>query len=145
MSGQTYLTIKAVHFVGFFLWVGAMIALALTLRAKGAAEASARGAFAGMERVLARAMELGALVAIACGVLMIVKSPAVVSPMKQPYLHIKLTLVVGIIAMHGLVRASMARMGKGTGGPPPVAVPWLLLVAAAAIFYLAVVKPMYRA
>ena len=145
MSGQTYLTIKAVHFLGFTMWVGAMIALALALRARGAAEGAAKGAFEGLERVLARAMELGALLAIACGVLMIVKAPEGMSPMKQPYLHIKLTIVVVILAMHGLVRMSMGKMRKGTGGPPGVAVPWLLLLAAAAIFYLAVVKPMYRA
>lgn len=145
MSGHTYLTIKAVHFLGFFLWVGAMIALALALRAHAAAGAAAKEAFGRLEGTLARAMELGALLAIVAGVLMIAKSPAVVSPMKQPYLHIKLTLVVGILAMHGLVRMSMGRVRKGTGGGPGVAVPWLLLAIAAAIFYLAVVKPMYKA
>jgi len=145
MSGQTYLTIKAVHFLGFFLWVGAMLALALALRAHAAAGASAKEVFERLEGVYAKAMEFGALLAIACGVLMIVKSPAAVSPMKQPYLHIKLTLVVVILGMHGLVRMSMARVRKGTGGGPGVAVPWLILAAAAAIFYLAVVKPMYKA
>ena len=144
MSGQTYLTIKAVHFLGFFLWVGAMLALALALRAHAAAGSSAKEAFERLEGVYAKAMELGALLAIACGILMIVKSPAVVSPMKQPYLHIKLTLVLVILGIHGLVRVSMGRVRKGTGGGPGVAVPWLLLAVAAAIFYLAVVKPMVK-
>ena len=145
MSGQTYLTIKAVHFLGFFLWVGGMVALALTLRAHAAAAEAAKAAFEGLERTLARGMEWGALLAITCGVIMIAKSPGPVSPMKQPYLHIKLTLVVVILALHGFTRMKMAKVSKGTGGPPPSAVPVLLLVIAAAIFYLAVVKPMYRA
>ena len=145
MSGQTYLTIKAVHFLGFFLWVGAMIALALAVRAHAAAGDAAREAFERLENAYARAMEIGALLTIACGVTMIVKTPAVVSPMKQPYLHIKLTLVVVILAMHGLVRVSMKRVRKGTGGGPGAAVPWLLLAVTAAIFYLALVKPMYKA
>ena len=145
MSHQTYLTIKAAHLLGFTLWVGGMIALALALRAHAAAGTAAKEAFERLERTLARAMEWGALLAIACGVLMIVKSPAVVSPMKQPYLHIKLTLVVVILAMHGLVRVSMGRMRKGTGGPPGVIIPWLVVALAAGIYYLAVVKPMYKA
>lgn len=144
MSAQTYLLIKAVHFLGFFLWVGALTALAMTLRAHASAGEAAKAAFDQLERAFAKAMELGALLAITCGVIMIVKTPAQMSPMKQPYLHIKLTLVVVILALHGLTRARMGKMRTGGGAPPPAFVSWLLLALAAAIFVLAVVKPMYR-
>jgi uncharacterized membrane protein len=144
MSGQTYLWIKAVHFLGFFLWLGSMSALAVVLRAHAGAAEAARSAFEGLERTIARTMEWGALLSITCGVIMIAKSPGPVSPMKQPYLHIKLTLVVVILALHGLVRMKMGKLRKDPATGVPAIIPWLIVALAAAIFALAVVKPMYR-
>jgi uncharacterized membrane protein len=120
-----------------------MFTLTLVLQAHARA-GSARDAFVSAERAIGRAMELGALLTIVCGVLMILRSPAAISPLKQPYVHIKLTLVVVLIALHGVVRAKMARLGRGQGSPPAAWVSGAILVVAVAIIWLAVVKPMLR-
>ncbi len=141
-----YNSIKAIHILGFLLWVGSMFALSVALRHHERAGAD-RSAIVGLERAIGRAMELGALLAIAAGVYMILTKASVfgaVSPMKQPYLHIKLTLVVALIAMHGVVRAKMARLGRGQGSAPGAWLSSAILVLAVAAIWLAVVKPMLR-
>ncbi|HWM87720.1 MAG TPA: CopD family protein [Kofleriaceae bacterium] len=143
MSPQAYVWVKAIHQFGFLLWVGSMFALTLVLSAHARA-AGARDAFVVAERAIGRAMELGALLTIAGGIAMIFGSSAVISPMKQPYVHIKLTLVVVLIAMHGVVRSKMARLGRGQGTAPPAWVSAVILILAMAIIWLAVVKPMLR-
>jgi uncharacterized membrane protein len=138
-----YNSIKAIHILGFLLWVGSMFALSVALRYHERAGAD-RDAIMGLERAIGRAMELGALLAIAAGVYMILTKVGPVSPMKQPYLHIKLTLVVVLIAMHGVVRAKMARLGRGQGSAPGAWLGSAILVLAVAAIWLAVVKPMLR-
>jgi uncharacterized membrane protein len=145
MSPQAYLWVKAIHQLGFVLWVGSMFALTLLLSAHARAAGPARDALVAAERSVGRAMEVGSLLAIACGVLMIVGSQAAVNPIRQPYVHIKLTLAVVLIALHGLVRSRMARLGRGQGGALPGWVSGAILIIAAAMIWLAVVKPMLRA
>ena len=114
-----YRSVKAIHVLGFLLWVGSMFALAMVLAAHQRAASGARDALVAAEKSIGRAMELGALLAILCGVVMIFTSAAPVSPLRQPYLHIKLTLVVVLIVMHGMVRAKMARLGAAKDRLPP--------------------------
>lgn len=144
MSPQAYLWVKAVHQLGFVLWIGSMFALTLVLSAHARAAGAARDAFVATERSIGRAMEMGALLAIAGGVIMILGSHAPVSPLKQPYLHIKLTLAAVLVVMHGVVRGKMGRIGRGQGGPVPGWVSGAILLIAAAMIWLAVVKPMLR-
>jgi protoporphyrinogen IX oxidase len=144
MSAEAYLWVKTVHQFGFVLWVGSMFTLTLVLSAHARATGPARDAFAAAERSIGRAMEVGALLAIACGVIMIVRPVAGVSAIKQGWMHIKLTLAVLLIATHGLVRARMARLGRGEGGALPGWVSGAILVIALAMMGLAVVKPMLR-
>jgi uncharacterized membrane protein len=144
MSDEAYLWVKAVHQFGFVLWVGSMFALTLVLSAHARAAGPARDAFAAAERSIGRAMELGALLVIACGVLMIVRPHPGVSLMKQSWIHLKLTLAVVLIVMHGLVRARMARLGRGEGKGLPAWVSGAILLIALAMIWLAVVKPMLR-
>jgi uncharacterized membrane protein len=144
MSPQAYTWVKAFHQFGFLLWVGSMFALTLVMSAHARAAASARDPFVAAEGAIGRAMELGALFTILAGVAMIVWTPAVISPLRQPYVHIKLTLAVVLIATHGLVRARMARLGRGQGGALPGWVSGAILLIAASMIWLAVVKPMLR-
>lgn len=138
-----YRSIKAIHILGFLLWVGSMFALSVALRYHERAGAD-RNAIIGLEHAVGRAMELGALLTIACGVYMLLRSPTVVSPLKQPYVHIKLTLVVVLIGMHGVVRAKMARLGRGQGSAPGAWLGSAILILAVAAIWLAIVKPMLR-
>jgi uncharacterized membrane protein len=144
MSPQAYIWVKAFHQFGFLLWVGSMFALTLVMSAHARAAATAREPFIAAERSIGRAMELGALFTIAAGVAMIVWSPAAISPLRQPYVHIKLTLAVVLIALHGVVRARMARLGRGEGGALPAVVSGAILLIAASMIWLAVVKPLLR-
>ncbi len=144
MSPQAYLWVKAIHQFGFMLWVGSMFALTLILRTHASAAGSARDAFNAAERAIGRAMELGALLSIAGGVAMIVWTIAPISPLKQPYVHIKLTLVFVLIVLHGIVRGKMARLGRGEGSAPSGLISGLILIIGVSIIWLAVVKPMLR-
>jgi uncharacterized membrane protein len=144
MSPQAYLWVKAIHQFGFLLWVGSMFALTLVLRTHASAAGSARDAFTAAERAIGRAMELGALLTIAGGVAMIVGSHAAMSPLRQPYVHIKLTLVAVLIVLHGIVRGKMARLGRGQGSAPSGLISGLILIIGLSIIWLAVVKPMLR-
>ena len=63
--------------------------------------------------------------------------------LQQPWMHIKLTFAVGLIAVHGIVRMRAKKLA--TGGPAPkmgaaVAVASL----AVAIIVVVVLKPMAR-
>jgi protoporphyrinogen IX oxidase len=143
MSAQTYLWIKAIHVFGFVLWIGSMVGLAVLLGAHRRAEATARAALAGAGRGVAMVMDLGATLAIAAGVAMVV-SPIGLSPFKQPYFHIKLTVVAVLLVAHVLLRIQVGRARRGReGGPPGWLMPAVLILSAATI-WLAVVKPMLR-
>ena len=144
MSPQAYLWVKAIHQFGFLLWVGSMFALTLILRTHASAGGQARDAFAAAERAIGRAMELGALLTIAGGVAMILGSYKPINPIRQPYVHIKLTLVFVLIVLHGIVRGKMARLGRGQGSAPSGLISGLILVIGLSIIWLAVVKPMLR-
>ncbi len=144
MSPQAYLWVKAIHQFGFLLWVGSMFALTLILRTHASAAGSSRDAFAAAERALGRAMELGALLTIAAGVAMIVGSDKAINPIRQPYVHIKLTLVAVLVVLHGIVRGKMARLGRGQGSAPSGLVSGLILLVGVSVIWLAVVKPMLR-
>jgi protoporphyrinogen IX oxidase len=141
--GLLYLSIKSIHVLGFILWVGSLLGLTLVLQAHQRASGPHEGLI-GAERSIARAMELGAMLTIVCGALMILFSPAAVSPIRQPYVHMKLTLVVVIIALHGLVRAKMAKLGRGEGKAPPSWVNGLILLVAIGAIALAILKPLLR-
>lgn len=140
MNDRVYQWILALHVLGFITWIGTMFATSVVLRLHGRAAEAARTGFAEVEKALARWMERGALVAIACGVILLVGAPGP-SMIKQPFMHIKLTLVVVLIGLHGLVRAKMARLGRGKGKPPFAALPPLILIVAGAIAAVIIVKP----
>ena len=142
MSAQTYLWIKAAHVFGFVLWIGSMVALSLLGAATRRAEGGARSALADAARPVGMAMDIGATLAIAAGVVMILGSLDPVPPLKRPYFHIKLTLAVVLIGLHGLLRVSGGRARRGAGAGPPG---WILPVAvllALGVIWLAVTRPM---
>jgi uncharacterized membrane protein len=142
MSPESYLWIKAAHLFGLLVWLGSMLGLTQVLSAYRLAEGPGRASLGGVGRRLGLLMDLGATLSIACGVLLIVGSPA--APLKQPYLHIKLTVVAVLVVGHALIRVQSvkARRGRDAGAPGWAAAAVLLL--ALAIVWLAVVKPLAR-
>lgn len=143
MAGESYLWIKAIHVFGFILWTGSLLALANMLR--GNAEASEAG-FADLVRIERRAamvMDMGAMLAIASGLAMILQTRNAGDAwvMKHGWMHIKLTLVVAVLAGHGYVRVKVGKARRGDRGGIGAAVPMILGLLVLAIAIVAVARP----
>ena len=133
---RTLQAVLALHVVGFALWVGGLVAACRLLRVgRREADAGARARLAGAARKVALVPDLGATLAIACGAWMLVKLEA----WREPWMHIKLTLVAVTVGLHGLCRVKAWRAARGEGGLPAFVLP-LLAVVAAGIVALAVFK-----
>jgi protoporphyrinogen IX oxidase len=96
-----YLWLKAVHLIGVISWMAGLLYL-LRLFVYHAQETSPEvmERLQVMERRLLRAITTPAMVvAVGCGAAMLVENPAL---LRQPYMHVKLALVAGMLLMHGL-------------------------------------------
>ena len=143
MSHQTYLWIKLVHFVGFIIWLSSIFGLANMLREKVGGSGEARDLLVRLARNAGRAMDAGATLAIVAGVILLIKSPAPIKPIEQPYFHVKLTLVVLLLALHGFLRMRAGKLAKGESKPlgsAPLGLVTLLLLGIVAIV---LIGPLY--
>lgn len=143
MSHQTYLWIKLVHFVGFIVWLSSIFGLANMLRERTGGSAEARDLLVRLARNAGRAMDAGATLAIVAGVIMLVESPAPVRPLEQPYFHVKLTLAVLLVALHGFLRMRAGKLARGEDrplGPAPLAIATLLALG---IVGIVLIGPLY--
>lgn len=123
------------HLIGVFIWLGTMFAVYWLLRIHANAPKDVLDKLTLMERSLAMTMDLGATLAIGCGLTM-----ALVHAGDHPtttlfgapgagWFHIKLTVVVlGILSVHGLVRARVGKFSRGVIKPVP-SWPWNVLLA----------------
>lgn len=143
MSHETYLWIKLVHFIGFMIWVGSIFALVHMLREPTEGSGDARRLLAILARRAGRAMDIGAALAIAAGVILLVKMPAEVRPLQQPYFHIKLTLVAGLVVLHGFVRMKAGKLAQGETRPVAAALLAATVVLAIGILGIVLVGPYY--
>jgi uncharacterized membrane protein len=146
MEPGTYSWLLTAHLIGVILWLGCMIAVYWLLRIHSHTPKDARDQLTLMERSLAMVMDLGATAAIIAGVAMAVSSGGargthpVSSLFAAPHagwFHIKLTVVVlGILSVHGLVRARVGKFSRGEVKPVP-AWPWnVLLISIVAVIIL---------
>jgi putative membrane protein len=127
-----------VHVIGFTFWVGGLFVLSLFMSAAGEEPMARRiGAIA---RRVAVVTDAAAGLTIAAGIGLLSTRAWVLA---QPWMHIKLTFLVGLLAVHGIVRVRAKKLANG--GPPPSAAA-SIAVAALAIAIIAVVllKPMAR-
>jgi uncharacterized membrane protein len=142
MSHETYLWIKLVHFLGFIVWVGSIFGLVHMLREPTTSE-DQRDLLARLARKAGRAMDIGAALAIAAGVILLVKSPAPIRPIEQPYFHVKLALAVALVGLHGFLRmraGKLARADTRRLGRAPLAVAALLALG---ILGVVLIGPVY--
>jgi putative membrane protein len=102
-----------VHVLGFFLWVGGLLATSMSLtRHTQETESAARDALARLERIFLRGLaDPGALLTIVAGVGLISTNSHYF--LHAPWLHIKLTLVLFLIGLHGLVAVRTKRFAAG--------------------------------
>jgi putative membrane protein len=133
------------HFIGLFVWLGGMFALYWMMRFHAHAPESAHDKLVLSERSLALMMDLGSALAIGCGLaLALVPTPSAFA--QGGWLHAKLTVVVlGLLSVHGMLRARVKRLSQGTRTAVPGWQWSLLLGSIAAIVLLAVKGPVWLA
>ncbi len=127
----------AAHVLGVFLWIGGLMSIYWIQRLHADSPKNVRDRLTAMERSLALTTDIAAAVAIGCGVAMIVYPHNMLSLPHMGWLHAKLAVVVlGILPMHGMMRARVKKFSRG-GNPSVPQWQWsLLLIALAAIVIL---------
>jgi uncharacterized membrane protein len=138
MSAGTVAWLLAGHLIGVILWIGGLIAVYWLLRIHAHAPKDMHEKLTLMERSLALMMDLAAGLAIGCGIAMIFShKPNLLAAPKSGWFHIKLAVVVlGVLPVHGMIRASIRKFGEGKIGPVPNWQWSLLLAAVVAILIL---------
>ena len=135
MWDQTYWWLKASHLLGMTVWVGGMFAVYWLLRVHAQMPRESSEKLTLMERSLAMMMDLGAALAIGCGLVMAIKGfpghPT--SWFKQgKWLHVKLAIVIlTVLPVHGMLRARIKQFGQGKISDVP-GWQWSLLLAGVA-------------
>ena len=102
-----------VHVFGLVFWVGGLLVTSMALtRHTQEASGEAREALARLERIYLRGLaDIGALLTILAGVsLILTNSPYY---LRAPWLHIKLTFVLLLIGLHGVVAMRSKRFAAG--------------------------------
>ena len=146
MSNVTYEWLLAAHLIGVFVWIGGLFAVYWLLRIHSHAPKDALDRLTLMERSMAMTMDMGATLAIVCGLVMALSSGYdhpegnLFAHAGAGWFHIKLTVVVlGILSVHGLVRARVGKFSRGVIKPVP-AWPWTLLLASIVVIVIMVVR-----
>jgi uncharacterized membrane protein len=143
MSLETYLWVKAAHMFGIFMWVGTLFGVYQTMFAHGRADEAGRKTLIDLERKLAVAMDVGGTIAIGTGLTLLLWLEP--SPLKQPWMHIKLTVVVlGMLGAHIYGRIKVRKLRSGATDTPPPWVFGLLNLALIVIIIMAVVRPLAK-
>jgi uncharacterized membrane protein len=115
MSLETLLWLRAGHFIGLFVWVGGMFAVYWMLRFHVHAPKAVHEKLVLAERSLALMMDLGSALAIGCGLGMAFgMTPNAFARPGGGWFHIKITVVVvGLLSVHGMLRARIKKFGQG--------------------------------
>ncbi|HEY4177643.1 MAG TPA: CopD family protein [Kofleriaceae bacterium] len=143
-----YEWLKTGHLIGVLLWIGSMFTVYWLLRFHTQAPKDASDKLTLMERSMALTMDLGATLAIGCGIAMAVShggthptSNLFAAP-GAAWFHIKLTLVVVcILSVHGMLRARVAKFSRGETPAVPQWMWSLLLVGIVGIVIMVIRGP----
>ncbi|MCX5745440.1 MAG: CopD family protein [Proteobacteria bacterium] len=110
-----YEWLKVAHLISLFLWIGGLFAIYWILRLHVHAPATVHEKLTLMERSIAMATDLACTAAIIAGVgLIFAQTPNLFARPGNGWLHIKLTVVLlGLLPMHGMLRAKIKRFGQG--------------------------------
>ena len=144
-----YLWLLTGHLIGVFLWVGGLFSTYWLVRLHSQAPKDVHEKLTLMERSLALAMDLAATLAIVCGVWMAVShggthpTTSLFTAPGAGWFHIKLAIVVlGILPVHGIIRARIAKLSRGQTTTIPQWLWSVLLVAIVAIVILVIRGPL---
>ncbi|MCW2245068.1 putative membrane protein [Azospirillum fermentarium] len=139
-----YLWIKALHVISVIAWMAGMLYLPrlYVYHASAAPGSEASETFKVMERRLLKAITTPAMIAsLIFGIAMLVMTP---EWLKQGWLHAKLTCVLGLLAVHGLLARSRREFAEDRNTRSPRyyrvvnEVPTVLMIA---IVIFVIVKP----
>lgn len=132
MSPETYAWVKSGHLIGVILWMGGLFTVYWLLRMHANVAKEMHEKFTLMERSLALMMDLAATLAVGCGIAMIFgQTPNFLAQPHHGWFHIKLTVVVlGVLSVHGMIRARVGKFGRGQVAPVP---PWIWTVLLASV------------
>lgn len=142
MGLETYLWLKAAHTLAFITWLGSMVGAIHILFAH--AEERANGqAFHNLEKRVGIAMDVGATITIAVGLVLLFLAPGApgVYLKGNGYFHAKLLAVVILIGMHVMTRMKIKQMRTDDSATLPRWVFVITEVALIATVVLIVVKP----
>ncbi len=137
MSPRTFQLLLAFHVFGVVLWISGLVTLTFLLTAvKNETDAGARARLAQFARKVARLPDIGVTIAMAFGIYSLIK----LELYKQPYMHIKLTLVLFLLGLHGLLQAKTKRIAQGAEPSLPGFVRPALVVLALGIIVIVFLK-----
>lgn len=125
-----------VHLIGIAFWVGGLFTVALLLASSGDDPAT-RAQVGAIARRVAIGVDAAAGIAIVGGIMLLVSRSW---DLHQPWMHMKLTFVLGLLAVHGIVRVRAKRLAGGSKAPG-LAAPIGIAVLAVAIIALVVFRP----
>ncbi|MDB4960261.1 MAG: hypothetical protein JWP01_260 [Myxococcales bacterium] len=126
MNEDVQLWLRAGHVISLFLWIGGLFSVYWLLRLHQHAPKDSHEKLTLMERSIALSMDLAAAGAIITGLVMALTKGGthpttnLFAAPGAGWFHIKLTLVVlGVLSVHGMLRARIKRFGKGDFKPVP--------------------------
>lgn len=132
MNVDLYTWLKVGHVLGIILWIAGLSTVFWMMRIHTHTPDSVSDKLILMERSVALAMDLAAALAIGTGIaLALVQTPNLFTRPGAGWFHIKLTLVVlGILSMHGMIRARVAKFSRGEKPSVPL---WMWSVISIAL------------
>ena len=141
---MTHQWLLAAHLLGVILWLGGLFSVYWLLRMHVHAPKDAHDKLVLMERSIALSMDIAAAVAIGCGIAIAVYPHNLFAAKPTGWLHIKLTAVVlGILPVHGMVRARIKKFSQGQIKSVPQWL-WSLLLVGITTAVIAVVVIRWR-
>ncbi len=142
MDPEIFKWVKAVHVLGFLLWTGSLLTCLHLLAGHPETDDKGGNALTRLERRAGMMMDMGALVAIVAGLYLALWATPINFFTDGGWLHIKTTLVVGLVALHVIARVKVRKFRNGESKPLPSFVIPLTLVLITVIVIFAVVKPL---
>ena len=146
MDPSTYEWLKAAHLIGVIIWMGGLFAVYWLLRIHANAPKDVLDKLTLMERSLAMTMDLGATLAIGAGLWMALShggthpTSNLFGAPHAGWFHIKVTVVVlGVLSVHGMVRARVGKFSRGLIKAVP-GWPWSLLLASIVAIVILVIR-----
>lgn len=144
-----YTWLLAGHLIGVLLWVGALFTVYWLLRFHTQAPPEVNDKLVLMERSMALVMDLGATLAMGCGIALIFPlegswhpTTTLFAAPKAGWFHVKLTLVVlGVLSVHGILRGRVAKFSRGQTPTVPQWLWSLVLVALVGIVVMVFRRP----